>query len=280
MGNTIVSFGTRHVKVWRVESSSSPIKRRLAADAGALSVESPGPKAFSGRNCILGPLIDATFTAAVAISDDQAILGTSQGDVCLLNDANRTQEIFRVARLPFGIQSVYCDHHDALVWIGGNHGQLEALPFDDLRTPCEPNSNGQPDLTTTIGPWFVAVGAVRDQLVTVDSNRVIEIREKNARKRMTKGNRILKKLSAHESAVLGVCSLLHWPSRGFGDILTYSARGTALLWKLDGTCCGNIELPLGQESDTFSCDPNEIKTTVASDSEEVLLVGDKLGLVR
>ena len=268
------------MKIWRVGLPSSPTKRRLAADAGTLSAESPGPKAFSGRNCILGSLIDATFTAAAAISDDKAILGTSQGDVCLLDDTKDAPQIIRVARLPFGVQSVYCDHGESRLWIGGSRGHLEAFPLDDLKSPCEPNSTRQDELAPTSDSSFVAIGAVGSHLVTVDSDHIIEVKEKDVEKGTSKENRILKRLPAHESAVLGVCSLLHWPSRGFGDILTYSARGTALFWALDGTCRGSIDLPLGQVNDTFSYDPNEIKTTVASNSEEILLVGDKFGLVR
>lgn len=76
MGTSVISVGTRHVKVWRHDPEpASPTKGRSELIKGyEIPPASPVPKAFSGRNCILGSLIDAVFTSVVAISQSKAIL--------------------------------------------------------------------------------------------------------------------------------------------------------------------------------------------------------------
>lgn len=83
MGSNVISVGTRHVKVWRLERVTpiSPLKTRLELETNPPA--SPTPKTFSGRNCLLGALIDATFSTAVGLSDSKAVVCTIQGDfVC------------------------------------------------------------------------------------------------------------------------------------------------------------------------------------------------------
>ena len=77
MGNSVVSVGLRHVKVWRIEQTerASPTKGRIDAIIGHdVSPSSPVPKALSGRNCLLGPLMEANFTSVVGVSQDKSIL--------------------------------------------------------------------------------------------------------------------------------------------------------------------------------------------------------------
>ncbi|KAL9100634.1 MAG: hypothetical protein Q9163_004004 [Psora crenata] len=283
MGNSVISIGTRHVKLWRIERASSPAKGRLAAECAVpATAGSRSPRTFQGRNCILGSLIDATFTCAVALSDRKAIICTSEGDVCLLDDSNKAKRLEKVFQLPFNIYCVHFDQGKNLVWFGGKDsqvasskiGNLNSLPMSAMPSDAALNSSRQRSSR------ILALGSVRNCLVTVDSERVIQLR----RIEFEQGGPALlttsKTLPAHESAVLGACSLAHWHPRVGSDFLTYSARGTLLLWNFDGTSNGRIDIAIDQASNSHDGDRNELKVVVASDSEQMLYAGDRIGMLR
>ena len=276
IGHSILTFGTRHAKIWRTEKAASPTKARLVNDKDSISIGSPGPKTFSGRNCVLGPLIDATFTAAAAVSHERAILATSNGDICLLDDTSSAPHLERIDDLPFSAQCAYFDGNTSLVWFGGADGQIKALSVDSLLQRECPEPIRQDGGNEVSGCRMIALGAVRNRLVTVDCDHVIGLRK------LEEGNNSsdCKRLPAHESAVLGTCSLTHWPDNEGADFLTYSARGTVLFWNLDGRCCGKLELAMEQAQDGLLVDPNEIKVIIADEGEQILISGDKRGALR
>ena len=279
MGNAIVSFGTRHVKVWRVEGPTSPTKGQLN-DGVTITSGSPGPKTFSGRNCILGNMIDATFTAGTSISNTKALLTTAQGDICLLDDTHKTQRLEKVSRVSFGVNSIHFDQSKNLLWIGGNGGQLEILAVENFEAASNQNNLIHLNYDPGNASGIVAVGSARNYLVTIGSDRVVDIREKHVNEQVSNRSEITKRFQAHESAVLGVCSLLHWSSKDNGDLMTYSAYGKALFWTLEGTCCGNVNLPLSTADPTLLSEPNEVKVVEASATSGMLVLGDKMGVVR
>ncbi len=291
MGSSVVSIGTRHIKVWRVERAapSSPSKTRLEMDINLSGPPgSPIPKTFSGRNCILGELIDSTFTAVVAISDCRAIVCSAQGDLCLLDDTDRTQRLEKVARVAFKINCVTFDCNNKLVWVAGEGGGMKAIKLHDLLTPrrSSPTSSVSPtlesDSTSNFAkqPTTLAVGLVRNRIISVDSNRSIEIRTAEDIGTVPASKTISKRLPAHDSAVLGVRSLLPKSSQDSPDFLTFSAKGTVRFWLLDGTCTGNIDIPLDQPNFPEDGDINELKTVIPSDADGHLLSGDKNGILR
>ena len=280
IGNSILTFGTRHAKIWRTEKAASPTKARLVNDRDSISVGSPGPKTFAGRNCVLGPLIDATFTAAAAVSHERAILVTSNGDICLLDDSSAVPHLERIGGLPFSAQCVYFDSDTSLVCFGGADGQMKASSFDSLiqREYPEPARLDRGNEVSACS--MIALGAVRNRLVTVDRDHVIGLRKLEEGSELANKSSDCKRLPAHESAVLGACSLTHWPDNEGADFLTYSARGTVLFWKLDGRCCGKLELAMEQAQSGLLLDPNEIKVIIADEGERTLVSGDKRGVLR
>ena len=280
IGNSILTFGARHAKIWRTEKAASPTKARLVNDKDSISVGSPGPKTFAGRNCVLGPLIDATFTAAAAVPHERAILVTSKGDVCLLDNSSPVPLLERKDGLPFSAQCVYFDGHTSLVWFGGANGQIKALSVDSLVQRGYPDLARQDGGNAKSGHDVVALGAVRNRLVTVDNGHVVRLRKLQEESELAHESSDCKHLPAHESAVLGTCALTHWPDNEGADFLTYSARGTVLFWNLEGRCCGRLELSMEQVQDDPLLDPNEIKTVIADDGETNLISGDKRGALR
>ena len=282
MGHSVVSIGVRHAKVWRIP----PLKTGLELDDNGIGPPgSPTPKAFAGRSCLLGPLMDTTFTSVVAISDCRAILCTAQGDVCLLDDSQRTQRLERVARVNFGILCVTLDQMYGLIWIGGREGSVRSLPLDTLIKPTMPTTppTTTPPFSSTsseVLPDIMAIGLVRGRVITVDSHRVIEIREVADTERASGTGSDFKRLPAHESAVLGVSSLLPKSRVDGPDFLTFSARGTVLFWSLDGQCTGSMKIPLDQPTYPEDGDTNDLKIVVPLGSGERLLSGDKMGVLR
>ena len=284
MGHSVISIGIRHAKVWR--TPVSPSKTRLELDnIGIEPSRVLRPQAFAGRNCLLGPLMDATFTSVDVISERRAILCTAQGDVCLLDDSDETQQLKRVAHVDFSILCVVFDRAKGLVWIGGRHGNMGSINLDALIKPTIPTL---PPTTTwhfssagsDMVPDIVAIGFVRGRPLTINSDRVIEIR----RLVDTEGASVMesdsKRLPAHESAVLGVSDLLPKTRVGGSDFFTFSARGNVLFWLLNGACTGSMKIPLDQSVYPEDGDTNDLKIVVPLGSDEHLLSGDGMGILR
>ena len=282
MGDRVVSIGIRHVKVWRTHVS--PSKTRPESDnIGIGSSKSPAPKTFAGRNCLLGPLMDATFTSAAAISDSRAVLCTAQGDICLLDDSHEMQRLERVAHVDFGILCVLVDHACGLIWIGGRDGNMTSMHLDTL---VKHTARIVPTVTTSalqstgpdVVPDTIAIGFVRGRVITVDSHRIIEIRGLVDTARGSVTDADSKRLPAHESAVLGVSDLLPKTADG-PDFFTWS-RGLVLFWLLNGTCTGSLEIHLDQPVCPEDGDTNDLKIVVPLGSDELLLSGDRMGVLR
>lgn len=285
----LISFGTRHVKVWRLEpiTPASPSKVRFEKESfGERAPVSPGPKIFFGRNCLLGPLMDAIFTCLVAISDSQAIICTDRGDVCLLilDENGRTQRLDRVAQCEFSISCVTHEKESGTVWIAGKNGRLQELTMPTLtsETPSESScssthSTPRSSILPETKPGILAMGIVLGKLVTVDSDHVIELRDVQSGDLATpiKSTR----LPAHQSAVLGV-TILNRPNTYDSDFLTWSTNGTVLFWLLGGTYKGSVTVKLDRPSSPNDFNENELKVFRAAEFEDFFVSGDKEGVVR
>lgn len=226
--------------------------------------------------------MDATFTSVVAISDCKAILCTAQGDICLLDDSDRTQRLDRIAQVDFGILCAVFDRTCGLLWMGGREGTTRFMSLETLIKPTIPTLPPIPTPPfSSIGseelPDTIAIGLVRGRVITVDSHRIIEIQGVADSKRPCGMASISKRLPAHESAVLGVSSLLPKCRIDSPDFLTFSARGTVLFWLLDGTCTGSTKITLDYLEDGVI---NDLKIVVPLWSDEHLLSGDKQGVLR
>ena len=291
MGNSVISAGARHVKVWRIEKVpvASPSKGPLEVTIStAAPPGSPGPRTFSGRNCLLGSLLDATFTCIAPIADSMAILCTSQGDVCLLDDSDKSQKLERKASVDFAVQCAFFDEDQGIVWVAGRDQKSKAFSLESLiSSNClsdaqarssEPNSSLGSG--TVEKSKVIAIGSVRGCVVTTDGEKHVRI------KRVSKNGEINllgaddKHLPAHESAVLGVCELQEASEHDKPKFLTYSAKGTVLFWLLDGTCSNRIDIELDQTDGTEPGDMNELKVVIASSFDAMLYSGDKRGVLR
>ena len=287
MGSSVISVGTRHVKVWRLDQteSVSPTKSRPDLIKGLeIPSSSAAPKAFAGRNCLLGSLIDAVFTSAVAISQDKAILCTEQGDICLLDDADQEQRLEKVAQVDFSVFCVSVGTSRDCIIVAGSEGRIKVIPIKDLEnfeTDLDMINNSSSTSRTTVDagggfPDILAIGSLSmGRLFTVDRNHTMCIKKAEKVEEQDSSS-ILKQIDAHDTAVLGV-SALQQPNKYSADFFTWASQGTALFWKLDGICTHRLEIPLDQEPTPETGDANELKVLRASSSGDLFVFGDKFG---
>lgn len=288
MGTSVVSVGNRHVKIWRLESPSSPSKGRRGLDnLGDGLTASPVPKTFAGRNCLLGPLKDSTFTCVTGISADKAVLGTQDGIVCLLDDANRTQRLYQVSQKAYGITCVTVDHSSGTVWLSGKGIEPEALPLNVLLTAEDASavlraSKGLDERGQHIrgdSPRALAICCVGYHLITVDSSRSMHIYSVGLKSNDTPMLSAVQELSSHECPVLGVV-ILPKPNAAGSDFLTYSERGHVFYWLWNGTCTSRCHVGLEHPLALALEESNELRVVRATSSSGMLIAGDRAGLVQ
>lgn len=293
VGRQLISFGTRHVKVWRLGSIPPASPSKIRIDKENRMEKTPvglGPKTFYGRNCLLGPLINAVFTCLVAISDDKAILCTDRGDVCLLvlDEGDRTQRLDRVAQVAFSVSCVVVEKESSYVWIAGKNGRLQALNLHSLTSNVSSDSPCSSDTSTTRSsmlpetkPSILAMGIVQGRIVTVDSDHIIELRDiKNGNDDDTTSAYIKSiRLPAHESGVLGA-TILKQPNAHDSDFFTWSTNGIALFWMLSGICKGRITIELDRSFPENEDDGNELRVFRAAGFDDFFVSGDKEGVLR
>ncbi|KAH6683069.1 WD40-repeat-containing domain protein [Halenospora varia] len=281
LGNSIVTIGTRHIKIWRVESnrSVSPTKPRYALDGTPQPVAPPPTlKTLIGRNVLLGPLVEVAFTAMAAISEHKAIVCSDKGDVCLL-DATDGHKLMKLSSTGFCITCVAVDTESRRVRIGGRNGRTKIVNLDDLLTPSTPPESPVPtdDNTLADGGHLCAMGYAARSLVTINSKHLIEISGPNSED----ADPALRNtpFPAHGDGVMGV-RLVPRDNDMEAAFLTWSADGTIVFWDLNGTAKGTLQveveqMPSGEDDSTNQC----LIARVSKDSK-LLITGDKYGVLR
>lgn len=285
-------MGTRHVKVWRLPElvPGSPSKSgRQRFDSEPPS--SPGGKALSGRNVILGPYADFTFTCVVGLSQHEAILCSENGAICLVDDTYRRQELKLANDLGWCISSVAVDRDGGLVWFGGsghrmhcesidiltplNISPLRSSPFSGVSTslPNSPISRSCSSSSASI----IAIGSLGGKLICLDSERNLGIRDTSKTITSTDPGSIQLLTPAHSGAIEGVRTIQKGEdSEAF---FTWSRDGNVRFWDSDGSLRKSARVEIEQLPG--SDEPvNELKSLCASPDENYFISGDRLGVVR
>ena len=318
MGSTIISVGTRHVKLWRVEdtTSTSPVKTGIdTARNGDWTPYSQGTKVLPGRNCILGPMIDACFTSVVAISEDRALIGTVDGDLCLLHDSEDLCTLKSICTFPFNITSLAIDQSRQQIAIGGKAGSSITLALEPLMSGNCGNLN---PISLTIASDVIAIGYLGSVPVTLDSEHTITIGHSevpikkgespfelsngtstddhlessdvqkvssnidNTRLKSASNHAPVETgrqyISGHATSVLGV-QILREDNAYDAEFLTYSTDGAIIFWALNGRQRHRSNVDLSQSIDETNDGPNELRILKASTSAKTLVFGDSIGNV-
>lgn len=295
MGSNVITVGTRHVKVWRIEDGqgTSPTRQKFALDG----TPQPAPvqpilKTLQGRNCLLGPmLLDAVFTCVATISENKAILCTDKGDICFL-DGNDKQRLSKISQLGFGATCIAMDMSVSRIRIGGRCGRIKTLNLNEILdrsvtpSPTPPPGSPPPSRGSTGGSTsssgltlvsnHVCAMAVigNGDIVSIDSNHSIDISAPSDDDTV-----LLPKASpftAHRDNVLGV-RLLCQPNKKGAVFFTWSSCGTVLFWDHEGYCKGLMQIEMEQNDDSAE---NQCSVVRASKDAEFFVGGDKNGMLK
>lgn len=284
LGSSLITVGTRHVKIWRSEDPSllSPTAKSRQSDITFI-LTSATHKTLPGRNCLLGSLLEATFTSVVAVAPSKAIVCSDKGDICLIDDTDGTQRFSKIADAGFGVTALAVDSKGRL-HLAGNQGGLKTLNINDILAVHTPPPSPPPRVEspaialTTDSVQVEAVVPLIDYLVTVDSRHSIRLSSLTLQDDESSLGNVVQKLPAHGEPVLGV-DALNFPNSFDASFFTWSAGGSILFWSQDGICKDNLQVPL-EQIEGGEDDPNELKTVCASSGVKYLLSGDKYGIFR
>ncbi|KXJ96568.1 WD40-repeat-containing domain protein [Microdochium bolleyi] len=272
IGSSIVTFGVRHIKIWRVEEprSVSPSKR-LNADTNS---PAQAQKALPGRNVLLGNMIEATFSCAAVLDSNRAIICTEAGDVCLFDDTGKQMKLSKVVETS---SVITCSAiKDGALYLGGRDSDfavIDIAAFEAGNEDCVRASQ-------TASAGLMALGFVSNGLVTLDAKHSIEIRKPVDESAHFDLSLPAMPISGHGESILGVESLSK-PEELDAAFCTWSASGTVILWDIDGKMKSSFEVPLEQayyESDMDAV--NQLTIVKASGRGGHFITGDKLGVLR
>ncbi|GFF49199.1 mitogen-activated protein kinase-binding protein 1 [Aspergillus udagawae] len=279
-GQSLVTVGVRHVKVWRLPEARpvSPSKSRLNADP---AISSPGlaPKALSGRNCLLGPFGTCVFTCVAGISDSEAVVGTEDGALCLLDDSEVSPRLTLIKYVGFGISSLTIDPDHGYLWVGGREKRMQRFSLESLRptSPISPEPSGRISASKKAkGPAITCMGSLGSHLVTVNSSKEIQIHpvepiSNDCEKPLA--------IAAHRDAVLGIFPLPDLNELQ-ANFFTWSSNGTVNFWDTKGRCKDSrtvtVDQPLGSDENQT----NELKILRATQDLKLFVSGDKMGVLR
>ncbi|KAL3469882.1 WD40-repeat-containing domain protein [Aspergillus californicus] len=282
LGQTLITVGLRHVKVWRL-SDARPVSPTKSRTITGDTPNSTVPKALSGRNCVLNALADNTFTSVIRISDSEAVVGTDSGALCLVDDNEGNAKLTLIQHMEFGITSLTVDSDRACVWIGGRGRRMRRLAIESLRPSSNPSSPRTWSRSSTEPkpkePAITCIGSLISHLVTVDSTKAIHVYSTDNLNDEGEQCDTKTTMPAHRDAVLGI-GQLRTPNHLKADIFTWSRKGVVKFWNSRGECLQSravaVEQLPGGDDDT----PNELKTLRASDEIDLFVSGDKLGVLR
>lgn len=243
---------------------------------------SAAPKALSGRNCLLGNLSDNTFSCVASLSDNEAVIGTESGALCLLDDSAGYQKLSLIRHMNFGITSLAVDLDQSSIWIGGRGRQIQKMSFDSLRPvssspgpPASPSTPKKPKKT----PAIICMGSLSSHLVTFDSTKAIHVYPSDHLDDDSDQDAPDRVMPAHRDSVLGIRSLRK-PNSLDADFFTWSCRGIVHFWDIEGKCRASRNVPVDRLPNDEDDMANELKALAAAGNMDFFASGDKLGVLR
>lgn len=291
LGRSIVTVGLRFIKIWRPDEdnmaaevrNSEPnggvVTPRLKADPRPSeftnSILTPRHKVLAGKNSLLGDMLE-NFVCLLPIDDSKAVICAESGEVCLLDDSERTQTLTCSHTTDFRISAARLDNRGQL-HIAGTLGEAKIMSLDDLYRSQSPNKTGRSKTRRAVQPRstiITAMATIGDIIVELDSQRGIRLTE-SADSDEEAIEAFSHQLPAHEDAVLGVHCIesAELPNAAF---LTFSGTGTIQLWDGQGVLAGRLIVPIDTSPDMYGlC--NELKAVTDLVNGSLIAAGDKYG---
>lgn len=296
-GHSLITVGTRHIKVWRIPERlrMSPTKRRARRLEGE-SLASPSPQALLGRNCLLGSLADATFTCVAAISSSEAVVCTDKGQACIIGGTDNSQEINVSRQLGFGIYAVTANLSTGRVLFGGLNGALQREDAETLRCLARParwpSSGPQSPASHTASPKFfsprasfsrilrrrrhriTALGWLSNNIVSIDSTYKIKFFSDHGEEQLES----VQTFESHHDPVQGLNVL---PGQSYlGAFYTWSPSGELFFWDAGGKLQSSKRIEVGHIHSDVEDVQNELRFVQVFDNAEHFACGDKLGVLK
>lgn len=287
MGTKLVTIGTRHVKVWRVEQSNPPSPVR--PNDLLQSVTSPDHRTLFGRNCVLGDLLEATFTTIVSLDASRAILCSDKGTVCLLSDKDGQQRFVKLREVPFAVTAAFMASEEHLL-LAGDRGELQTMKLDGLeqkhdhkhfwRSQSKNHASfplAQVPRSADVPP-VIAFVPLQDVVGTLDCRGVIRVVKLGAEKDHPPTWSCNYKLPAHGGPVLGVRAMDDNNDMST-SFFTWSGEGVIMFWDSDGRCKNTVVVQIEQLGSDEGL-PNELRVVRYLPSKSCVVTGDKYGILR
>ena len=300
-GSSLITVGVRHVKVWRVRvtdtvrnSPNKPHRRRLDGDAFA----SQTPQPLAGRNCLLGNLVDATFTCVTPISETEAVVCTEAGHVCIISGTGLSQEVKIAKKLPNSIGAVTACVKTGQVILDGPNGEPRLETIEQLRMLAAqskwPSSGPQSPAIVNEPPTlgFSTTPAVPKQAreasasvafacldriiikLDEDCNLQMLCRPEDAGEELV----LVNEYRSHRDPIQGV-KLLSVGHR-LGTFFTWSQSGIVAFWNEDGVLFSSRKIEAETTHDEIGEIPNELKIVDADNEARYFASGDKVGVLK
>ena len=273
-GNNFVTFGVRHVKVWRVEEPPpvSPIKQKFLQDS--LSTTPQPQRTLPGRNILLGSLLDATFSCAAVVDDSRCIICSESGDVCVLEDTKNQMRLWRVMGLDFGVSCISLRNKTA--YVSGKAGQFATIDVEHVLSA----SQNCVLSSSKVSPGLLAMGFLSENLVTIDSKHSIDIWSLAYLPGQAGPDPSRIPISGHGDPILGIQALSK-PNDLDASYFTWSGSGKVTLWDLDGKIKSSFDIVVEQVPTNSEPDiVNQLTVVRATKGGKQFIAGDKLGVIK
>lgn len=291
-GNSLITVGTRHIKIWQTKDTTrkSPSKKPRFFRASEAYTPSPGPAPgpapLQGRNCLLGSLVDSTFTCVAVVDDHLAVAGTDTGHLCLIDTSQDVLELRTLKKTEVSIASITYETETKRLLLGTSHG-LHSEPFDlllgsQLDSPGKASKRKAPrrSIRRSLGlvhqsaKGLTAIGTLQNHMITLDTSGTLKVQPPES-DGQSSGPLTS---AAHNSTVLGVQVLP--ASAGMGAFFTWSRNGELKFWSPDGELLNQEVVDLEEAgTDGDGCE-NELNQVQFLPVLGCFIAGDRFGLVR
>jgi WD40 repeat protein len=283
MGNKLVTVGTRHVKIWKVDEPTASMRISKARQSEFSFLNGSISKTLPGRNCVLDNLREATFTSVVAVAPNKAIVASDKGEICLIDDTASDQRFTKLFDAGFEVSSMAVDNKGRL-HMASHQGGFKTVNVREITRNLTPPPSPSPRVESPAMPvtdsnQISAIACLAEYIITVDTQRAIRLSHLCAEDDETRVGDIAHTLPAHGDSVLGVGALSARHNVMGASYYTWAADGTILFWNVDGTFKDSLHVVL-EQIEGLDALPNELRTVHASADASFLVTGDKYGVLR
>nr|RBQ88676.1 hypothetical protein FVER53263_00581 [Fusarium verticillioides] len=276
MGNSLITFGVRHVKMWKPDDGPtiSPTKQKFFSEQPASTP--PSQRTLPGRNILLGPLLEDTFTCAAIVKNSSLIICSETGCVCIMAEDDRQMKLQKVLGLDFSISTIAVK--DNIAYVGGRHGHLAVLDIEAVLNAQPPSACIKE--TTFCPTGQVALGFLAHKLVTIDSQQSIDIwSSDHVPGKNTKAMASIP-IPGHGQSVTGI-QALERPNDLNASFLTWTVSGNVSFWTLEGQVQASIDVPIGMtEPENEPDSANQLTCARATNDGKLLISADRMGVLR